>query len=76
VVATNWRGLFAAPGVTAEARATLTRFVSALHRLPAWKTLLETRGWDDAFLEGEAFEAFLQRDRADTEGVLKDLGLA
>ena len=44
VVATNWRGLFAAPGVSAEARATLSRLLSALHGLPAWKALLETRG--------------------------------
>lgn len=74
VVATNWRGLFAAPGVSAEARAALSRFISALHALPAWKALLETRGWDDAFLDGDAFEAFLRRARADTEDVLKDLG--
>ncbi|MBP0496412.1 Bug family tripartite tricarboxylate transporter substrate binding protein [Pararoseomonas indoligenes] len=76
VVATNWRGIFAAPGITADARATLARFAAALHDLPAWKALLQTRGWDDAFLDGETFEAFLRRDRADTEGVLKELGLA
>ena len=76
VVATNWRGLFAAPGITPEARAAHLRFVTALHDLPAWKALLDMRGWDDAFLTGTAFEAFLARDRADTEGVLRDLGLA
>jgi len=76
VVATNWRGLFAAPGTTAEARAALLRFAAALHGLPAWRALLDTRGSDDAFLAGEAFEDFLRRDRADTEAVLRDLGLA
>ncbi|UFN49772.1 tripartite tricarboxylate transporter substrate binding protein [Roseomonas sp. OT10] len=76
VVATNWRGLFAAPGITAEAKAAHVRFATALHALPAWKELLDTRGWDDAFLTGGTFADFLARDRKDTEGVLKDLGLA
>ncbi len=76
VTATNWRGIFAAPGVTEEVRAAHTRFATDLHATPAWKELLETRGWDDAFLTGPAFDAFLERDRTDTESVLKDLGLA
>ena len=42
----------------------------------AWRRILQDRGWDDAFLTGAPFEEFLTRDRADTEGVLKDLGLA
>lgn len=76
VVATNWRGVFAPPGVRPEARETLTRFITELHALPAWRELLATRGWDDAFLPGAEFERFLQADIAATETVLKELGLA
>jgi putative tricarboxylic transport membrane protein len=76
VTATNWRGLFAAPETAPAARRALTDFATALHATPAWKELLEKRGWDDAFLAGPAFEAFVAKDQADTEGVLKDLGLA
>ncbi|WP_376099029.1 tripartite tricarboxylate transporter substrate binding protein [Roseomonas sp. CCTCC AB2023176] len=76
VVSTNWRGLFAAPGINAPARAALVEFVTALHGSEAWRGLLAERGWDDAFLTGAEFDAFLARDRADTETVLKDLGLA
>jgi putative tricarboxylic transport membrane protein len=47
-----------------------------IHALPAWKQMLETRGWDDAFLTGEAFDRYLARDIAETEAVLRDLGLA
>jgi len=75
VVATNWRGLFGAPGIRADARERLIRLCSAVHELPAWKEVLQTRGWDDAFLTGEAFEGFLREDNAATDGVLRDLGL-
>jgi putative tricarboxylic transport membrane protein len=76
IVMGNWRGLFAPPGINAEARATHMRFATALNALPAWKELLTTRGWDNAFLPGPEFEAFLQRDQEATAAVLKDIGLA
>ena len=75
VVASNWRGLFGAPGVRPDARAKLVQFCTDLHALPAWKQVLETRGWDDAFLAGDAFERYVQSDITATEAVLKDLGL-
>ena len=76
VVTANWRGVFAPPGLRPEAREALTRFVTALHALPAWHELLATRGWDDAFLAGADFERYLAADTAATETVLKELGLA
>ena len=76
IVVGNWRGLFAPPGVSADARANHARFAAELHALPAWKELLQTRGWEDAFMEGAAFEEFLRRDSDATAAVLKDIGLA
>lgn len=76
VTTTNWRGLFAAPEVTAAARRGLVDFATGLQASPAWTETLRKRGWDDAFLVGEAFEQFIARDQAETEAVLKDLGLA
>lgn len=76
VAMVNWRGVFAPPGIRPEARATLTQFVTELHGLPAWRELLATRGWDDAFLAGAEFERYLAADTAATETILKDLGLA
>ena len=75
VVATNWRGLFGAPGIRPDARGKLAEQMTEIHALPAWKEVLTTRGWDDAFLVGEDFERFLRQDQADTESVLRDLGL-
>lgn len=75
IVIGNWRGLFGAPGINAQQRQALVDFVTALHALPAWKDLMRTRGWDDAFLTGAEFEAYLDRDRRETEAVLRDIGL-
>ena len=76
VVATNWRGVFGAPGINATQRQALVDLMTAVHASDAWKRILADRGWEDAFLTGAAFDQFLERDRAETEGVLKDLGLA
>jgi putative tricarboxylic transport membrane protein len=76
VVATNWRGVFGAPGINATQRQALVDLMTAVHASDAWKRILADRGWEDAFLTGAAFDQFLERDRTETEGVLKDLGLA
>lgn len=76
VVTANWRGVFGAPGINANQRQALVDLMTALHALPAWRELVQTRGWDDAFLPGADFERYLARDITETEGVLRDLGLA
>jgi len=76
VVIANWRGVFGAPAINANQKAALTSFVTDLVALQAWKDLLETRGWDNAFLAGPEFERFLAADIQATEVVLKELGLA
>jgi putative tricarboxylic transport membrane protein len=76
VVATNWRGVFGAPGINPAQRQALVDLMTAIHATEGWKRILADRGWEDAFLTGAAFDQFLERDRAETEGVLKDLGLA
>ena len=76
VVMTNWRGVFAPPGIRPDARDKLVALMTELHALPAWTEMLKTRDWTDAFLTGEAFTAFLAEDVAKTEVVLKEIGLA
>lgn len=76
VVTANWRGVFGAPAISPAQRTALVNLMTELHGMPAWREMLTTRGWDDAFMAGDAFAAFLQKDIADTEVVLKDLGLA
>ncbi|MCB4820585.1 Bug family tripartite tricarboxylate transporter substrate binding protein [Roseicella aerolata] len=76
VVMTNWRGVFAPPSLRPDARERLVALMTEIHALPAWKEMLETRGWQDAFLTGDAFTGFLEKDQQQTEAVLKEIGLA
>lgn len=75
IVMGNWRGVFGPPGLKPETRKGLVDFVTELHNLPAWKDLLQRQGWDDAFLAGDAFDAFLKQDEATTAEVLREIGL-
>jgi putative tricarboxylic transport membrane protein len=76
VVVTNWRGVFAPPGLRPDARERLVALMTEIHGLPAWREMLKTRGWEDAFLTGDALADFLAKDRRQTEAVLKEIGLA
>lgn len=76
VVTSNWRGVFGAPGINPAQRSALVALMAEINALPAWRELLATRGWDNAFLAGEDFDRFLAADVAATEAVLKELGLA
>ncbi len=76
VVTSNWRGVFGAPGINPAQRNALVGLMTEINGLPAWRELLATRGWDNAFLAGEDFDRFLAADVTATEAVLKELGLA
>lgn len=76
VVLYNWRGVFAAPGISTAQRDALVALIDKMAKGPAWKKTLETRGWDGIYLGGDAFGAFVKKDITDTAAILKDLGLA
>ena len=76
VTAANWRGLFGAPGITAEQRAKLEALISRVHTSAGWREALAKRNWTDAFLAGDGFAKEIAKSMKETEGVLTDLGLA
>lgn len=76
VTMANWRGVFAAPGITDAQRNALIDFVTAVVRSEGWQTELQTRKWTDVFMTERPFERQLQADFTQTEAVMKDLGLA
>jgi putative tricarboxylic transport membrane protein len=41
----------------------------------AWKDILKQKGWDDAYLAGDAFADFLKKENARVTDVLKSVGL-
>jgi len=75
LVFTNWRGVLAPPGITAQDRQRLLEALSRLHGSPAWKQALVDNGWDDAYKTGEAFTTFLKQQDTVVAATLKDLGI-
>lgn len=76
VVIANWRGIFAAPGISAEQKNKIIDYLTKLNTSEPWKKTLVERKWTNVFLTGDAFQKALNEDIKNTEGVLKDLGLA
>jgi putative tricarboxylic transport membrane protein len=75
VVLENWRMVAAPPELTDEQKAQVMADIEAMATSDAWKKELETRGWQDRFLAGEAFQAQLQTDVDSVGAILKDIGL-
>lgn len=76
VTAANWRGVFGAPGISDAQREKLIDLMTKMVASADWKKTLQTRKWTDVFMTERPFERQIAKDIADTEAVLKDLGLA
>jgi putative tricarboxylic transport membrane protein len=75
LVLTNWRSVVAAPGITPEQKKVLADAIDRLVKSPAWKEALAQKGWEDAYLPGDAFADFLKKETARVNEVLKSIGL-
>jgi putative tricarboxylic transport membrane protein len=42
---------------------------------PQWKEVLKQKGWDDAYMPGDAFAAFLKDEQVRVATVLRSVGL-
>ena len=75
LVIANWRSVVAPPGITPEQKKNLTELVTKMVASTAWKDILKQKGWDDAFLAGDAFDKFLKDEQTRVNNVLKSVGL-
>lgn len=75
LVLTNWRSVVAAPGITPEQKKVLADAIDKMVKSPQWKEVLTQKGWDDAYLAGDAFGDFLKTENTRVTGVLKSIGL-
>ena len=71
----NWRGIIGAPGMSEEGRQMWLDRFAKMHESDAWKKVLENQSWEDAYLAGDEFTAFLGEEKTRQEQVLKDVGL-
>jgi putative tricarboxylic transport membrane protein len=71
----NWRGIFAAPGISTAQRNALLKLVRDATQTPAWKATLAKLGWSGEFLGGDDYAKFLADDTVRIAGIIDSLGI-
>jgi putative tricarboxylic transport membrane protein len=71
----NWRGLYAAPGITPEQRKALEAAVTKATKTKSWTETLEKNSWSPALLTGPEFEKFVDEDHARIRALMAKLGM-
>ncbi|MFL5133691.1 MAG: Bug family tripartite tricarboxylate transporter substrate binding protein [Microvirga sp.] len=71
----NWRAIMGAPGITADERKALTDMIEKMTKAKEWAEILKQRGWEDFYLAGEPFTAFLKEEQNRVGEVLRSVGL-
>jgi putative tricarboxylic transport membrane protein len=70
VILGNWRGVYGAPGITAEQRAALTDVVVKATKTKAWQEALEKNGWTPALLTGKEFDDFVEYEFSSLRAIM------
>ena len=75
VVIGNWRGVYGAPGISAEQRKGLIEMIVKATKTKSWAESLEKNGWTSAMLTGAEFEAFVDNEFASLRAVMAKSGM-
>jgi putative tricarboxylic transport membrane protein len=71
----NWRGVYAAPGITPEQRKALTDMVVKATKSKAWAEAMDKNAWTPALLAGKEFEDFVDREFASLRATMVKAGM-
>jgi putative tricarboxylic transport membrane protein len=71
----NWRAVVAPPGISADQKKALTDAMDKMAKSKEWQEILKTKGWEDAYMSGDAFTKALADEQARTKEVLTSVGL-
>ena len=71
----NWRGVFGAPGITADQQKALTGLIERMVNGPTWQAELKKKDWSQILLTGNDFGKFVAEDNVRIAAILTDLGL-
>jgi putative tricarboxylic transport membrane protein len=72
----NWRGVYAAPGISAEQRKSLIDAVLKSTESTSWKETLKKNDWGAFVLTGDDFGKFSDAESTRIGAILRDLGVA
>jgi putative tricarboxylic transport membrane protein len=73
---TNWRGVFGAPGLTADQVAFWDDAFTKMAATDEWKKQIDPQGFGRVFLHGRDFTTFLEKEYQVSKTVLTGLGYA
>jgi putative tricarboxylic transport membrane protein len=71
----NWRGFVAPPDISDEARTCMIQSIEQAVQSPTWQDVLAKYGWNDFYLGGDEFGAYLQSENERVTELLAQLGL-
>ena len=70
----NWRGFFAAPGISEETVEEYRTALAQMYDTEAWETVRARNGWVEIFNPGEDFTQFLERQEQQIGDLMRELG--
>ncbi len=70
----NWRGFFAAPGLSDEKRAAYIKVLGDVQGTDEWEAVRSRNGWVNIYNPGDDFTAFLQEQEAEIKALMSELG--
>jgi putative tricarboxylic transport membrane protein len=71
----NWRGIVAAPDISAEDRDCIVALMQDMHDSQGWQDVLANYGWQDLFMGGQEFSDHLTTETERINGILQTIGL-
>jgi putative tricarboxylic transport membrane protein len=71
----NWRGLFGTKEMPAHAQKFWREALGKMVKTQEWKDTRAQFGWDDVYMDGPEFAAFLDKTNAEYKSVLGELGM-
>jgi putative tricarboxylic transport membrane protein len=71
----NWRGLFGPPEMPQYAVDFWKETLKNMSETPRWQEACTTNGWDNVYLSGEEFTAYLEKVNEQYKGILSEIGM-
>lgn len=76
VVFANWRGFFAAPGISDDLAKSYTALLGKMYDTPEWEAVRARNGWANLYKPGAEFVSFLEDQEKAISDLRKKLGFS
>ena len=70
----NWRGFFAAPGISDTQKAEYVKTLEKMYDTEAWENVRARNGWVEIFKPGNDFITFLEKQEEEVGNLMRELG--